>query len=459
MNNYVNGSSLKKMPVAIEAERNILASVVIDPRIIQKVNETLKIDDFYDYKHKLLFKAMIELHSEKIEIAFPVLIDKLTQNNTLEKVGGYEYIYDLVNEIPTSYYFDSYCDILIDTSIKREMIILNNKLMNSIYKNEQSTDEYIEEFQKKSYEISKRKRTTSLITVGSVAQEYYKKVESIRKDDTTYTGLDTGYYQLNKIINGLCEEELIIIAARPGVGKSAFAIQLAINVAKANKSIPTNKKIAFFSLEMSNQQLVNRLVSNIGAIDSNKLRVGNALNAVEWLKFNTAVQQLKKTNIYFDDETTISTNDIKAKCRKIKQEQGLDLIIIDYLQLLQSKTKSNSRLEEITKISRDLKQLAKELKVPVIALSQLSRSSERSEDKIPKLSHLRESGSIEQDADIVLFLHREDYYSKLNSEDDNKMSLIVAKNRQGISGVSIDFIFYKQETRFFENQAPKNTYI
>lgn len=441
--------SVKQLPRAIEAERNILASIVIDPRIISRAVDLITSNDFYEDRHKIIFDAMVSLYNEKIEIAFPILIDKLNQRDQLNKVGGHDYLYDLVNEIPSSYYFDSYLDILLDASLKRDIIKLNQEMLMECYKNEKTAVEYLDMFEQKVFMLSKRRKSEDFISVSNVARRYYKFIEDTKRANREITGLDTGYEKLNKILNGFNPEELIILAARPGVGKSAFAIQLALNVVKAFKPTPTTKKVAFFSLEMSNQQLVSRMVSNIGGLDSNKLRIGN-LDQTGWLKFNTAVEQLSKCGIYFDDATTIKTSDIRAKCRKLQEEKGLDLIIIDYLQLLSAATQSRNKIEEVTKISRDLKQMAKELKIPVIALSQLSRSTEKTDDKIPKLSHLRESGSIEQDADIVLFLHRDDYYNKAGDESDNKMSLIVAKNRQGISGVMLDFLFHKEETRFIQ---------
>lgn len=447
--------TLKTMPQVVEIEENILACLLIDPNLLIVAKDRLNSKDFYANNNKLIYEQILEIERQlgTENLNYDSLLSFLKKSNDLNKIGE-EKLNQIVTSVSTTFYFETYLNMVVDASVKRSVIETCKDIAESSDNYKETSQEYLDYAESKIFELSQRRKTSNFITLAEHSQEYFKLIEEVSKNKRDITGLDTGYRLLNRKINGLKKEELIILAARPAVGKSAFAVQLALNVAGVRKRSEEKKSVAFFALEMSNDQLTSRIVANVADIEAGKLHTGR-LDSSEWASFRTAVDALENVKIYLDDSTTTSVGDVRSKCRKLKQSSGLDLVIIDYLQLLKSSSRDEKRKavrqEEVSEISRMLKQMAKELKIPVIALSQLSRKLEDrgDNDKRPKLSDLRESGSLEQDADIVMFLHSEDKYERDESKHTGVVELIVGKNRQGSTG-TIKFSFISAKNRFVE---------
>jgi replicative DNA helicase len=440
----------KITPHNLEAEQSVLGSVFVDQGTVKTLVDKLESDDFYAYRHKVIFTAMVELFQEGIDIDYTTLSNKLETKGLLQDAGGIDYILGLINTVPSIINLENYINIVQDKSITRRIMDACRKIIEDGYSNEDAIN-FVDNSEKTIFDIAKSRRTTDFISISDVTEEVIEKSEQARNNQGRLIGLDTGFMELNDYTLGLQPSELVILAARPSMGKSAFALNMATNVAK----MESKPYVAFFSLEMGADQLVSRMLSSESKVHTSKIRTGE-LSPVEWQQIWLARETLASLNILFDDSGTVKVTDLRQKCRKLAQEKKLDLVIIDYLQLL-SGTRTENRVQEVSEISRTLKEMARELKIPVIALSQLSRAVERREDKIPIMADLRDSGSIEQDADIIIFMYRDDYYKKEESTRKDTVDLIIAKNRQGATTLNnIELTFNKQCSSFGNRTEPRN---
>ncbi|MEZ0180121.1 replicative DNA helicase ['Camptotheca acuminata' phytoplasma] len=426
-----------KLPFNLEAEQSILGIILLDSKQISIVKDKLEVEDFFNIEHQYIYGAMIDLYNKNQDIDY-YLVDAVLKQKQRKIENGIKYLFQLTNSIPSLYNLEEYIDLVKDAALKREIINIVSDLYNDgVNKQDMSFEEYLEKAEQNLFEISKKKKTSNLIHIESLLKEVEHKT-IFNKRENQVIGLKTGYHSLDDITLGFKPEELIILAARPSMGKSSFMSNLAINISRSNKKA----SVVIFSLEMSNEQLGTRILSSASNIDHKKIQLG-ILNEkeVEILKNNSV--DLRNLNIFFNDASGVNILDIRSQCRKMKNKNQLDIVIIDYLQLINKNDKKISknvynRQEEIADISKSLKQMARELKIPVLALSQLSREVEKREDKRPILSDLRDSGSIEQDADLVMFLYRPDYYNKDKIENQNSSNyteLIISKNRQGATGI------------------------
>ncbi len=442
----------KVTPFSLEIEQAILGCIFFNPSQIIALADKINVNDFFDKRNQLIFASFKKLNEQHLNIDYTTVIQDLTNNNQLELAGGIGYISMLTDAVASEKNLDNYVEILINFSLKRQMIDVANEIMNIGYDNSYTSANYLDLAEEKVFEVAKRRKTSAFMTMGELTNLVKEKVEANQQSKDGLTGLDTGFSKINELNSGLQPEQLIILAARPSMGKSAFATNLALNIAKNNKNGKAG--VAIFSLEMSNEQIAQRMISTESKINSDKLKNGD-LTKEDWLLFQSTNNLFQNLNIYFDDSSGITIGEIRAKCRKLAQQGNLDVVIIDYLQLISLEGNASNRQEEVSKISRLLKQMARELKIPVIALSQLSREVDKSESKIPVMAHLRESGSIEQDADVIMFLYREDYYNPA-SQRKGEADVIVAKNRSGRSGITIPFIFeapfscFKQKTDYVD---------
>ncbi|MER2063379.1 MAG: replicative DNA helicase [Alkalibacterium sp.] len=446
-------------PQNIEAEQSVLGSILLDPEAIIPAMEYVEVNDFYRRAHQLIFQSMIELNEKNEAIDVITIANNLESKDQLDDVGGTPYLAELATTVPTAANVEHYAKIVEERAILRNLIQTATEIASQGYQETDNIPNLLDEAERRILEVSEKKSRSGFVDIETVLRNTINNIDELFQNDDDITGVSTGYKMLDQMTAGLHEDELIILAARPGVGKTAFALNVAQNI-----GTKTDENVAIFSLEMGAEQLVNRMLCAEGTINATHLRTGQ-LTEEEFTKLFVAMGSLSKANIYIDDTPGIRTAEIRAKCRKLKQEKGsLGLIVIDYLQLIEG-TGRESRQQEVSEISRQLKKLAKELSVPVIALSQLSRSVEQRQDKRPILSDLRESGSIEQDADIVAFLYREDYYRSEDGEeeeesaDENVVEVILEKNRSGARG-TVKLLFIKEYNKFSslsyypENEIP-----
>ncbi len=435
----------RTMPYSLEAEQSVLGSVFLSPAVMVSLIDKLNEDDFYDQRNQRIFYALKNLFLREEKMDYTTVSTELAQLGAMRDVGV-SYLSEITDLVPTTTNLDAYVDIVKEYSLKRAMIKTASQIVEDGFNDKIRATEYIDDTEEKIFELIRRRKASEFVRINEVVNEVKEKAES-RKNKGSLTGLSTGFGIMDQITSGLQPEELIILAARPSMGKSAFAMNLALNAAKHNKD--QKAAVAVFSLEMSNEQLVGRMMASESRVENRKIKTGE-LTPKEWQFVDSAAESLGRLNVFFDDSSAISVQDIRSKCRKLKQEGKLDFVVIDYLQLIkgdESKGGGVNRQEEVAKISRQLKQMARELKIPVMALSQLSRGVEKRDDKRPVLADLRESGSIEQDADIVLFLYRDEYYSH-GKEDNGETELSFAKNRQGSVGNVLLFKFEKEYSRF-----------
>lgn len=429
-----------------EAEQSVLGSILLQPAALISAMEYLQTHDFYRRAHQLIFQAMIDLNENNEEIDVITVANLLETNKQLEDVGGSPYLAELANVVPTAANVGYYAKIVEDRSLLRRLIQASTDIISDTYEESDEVSNLLDAAEQKILEVSERKNRSGFTKISDVLRDSMEEIDDLYKNAEEITGLSSGYRALDLMTSGLHEDELIILAARPGVGKTAFALNVAQNIGTS-----TNENIAIFSLEMGATQLVNRMLCAEGTINANNLRTGQ-LTEEEFEKLFVAMGSLSKANIFIDDTPGIRVSEIRAKSRRLMQERGgIGLIIIDYLQLIEGSGKE-SRQQEVSEISRQLKKLAMELNVPVIALSQLSRSVEQRQDKRPILSDLRESGSLEQDADIVAFLYREDYYraeegEEEEQEEDNVVEVLIEKNRSGARG-AVKLLFIKEYNKF-----------
>lgn len=434
-------------PQNIEAEQSVLGSILLNPEALISAMEFIEADDFYRRAHQLIFQVMVELNERNEAIDVVTIANSLEAKKLIDDVGGTPYLAELAGAVPTSANVEYYSKIVEERSILRKLIQTATDIASKGFQEADNVPNLLDEAERKILEVSEKRSRSGFVSIESVLRETINNIDELFQNDDEITGLSTGYKMLDQMTAGLHEDELIILAARPGVGKTAFALNVAQNI-----GTKTNENVAIFSLEMGAEQLVNRMLCAEGTINASNLRTGQ-LTEEEFEKLFVAMGSLSKANIYIDDTPGIRTAEIRAKCRRLKQEKGnIGLIVIDYLQLIEGSGKE-SRQQEVSEISRQLKKLAKELSVPVIALSQLSRSVEQRQDKRPILSDLRESGSIEQDADIVAFLYREDYYRNEDEDgeeevqDENVVEVILEKNRSGARGTA-KLLFIKEFNKF-----------
>ena len=428
-------------PHDIEAEQAVLGSMLTDQDAVVDAIEILKPEDFYRDDNKYIYEAILNLYNKSEPIDIITLKSELISTGKFEAVGGYEYIALLPDKVPLVSNAEKYMRIVEEKSILRKLIKASNDLMALGYEQNEEIDTIMEQAEKKIFDIMQGKNQKGYTPIKDVLVETFADLEKLYNQKEPITGIPTGFADLDYKTAGLHESDLILVAARPAMGKSAFALNIATNAA-----VHAKKPVIIFNLEMSKSQLVNRMLCSEAMVDSNKIRTGK-IDEEDWVKLATALGPLSEAPIYIDDTPGISIAEIRAKCRKLKLEKDIGLIVIDYLQLIQGSGKKNaSREQEISEISRSLKILAKELNVPVIALSQLSRAAEARQDHRPMLSDLRESGAIEQDADIVMFLYRDEYYNP-DSEKKNIAEVILAKHRAGSTG-TIELLWMGSYTKF-----------
>ena len=403
--------------------------------------EVLKEEAFYREDNRAIYSAILNLYSKSEPIDIITVKAELVENGNFERVGGLEYLASLPEKVPTTANVEKYIKIVDEKAMLRSLISSANELVALGYDETEEVDNIMDMAEKKIFDLSQKKSTKGYTAIKDVLVESFAKLEELYNAKGRISGTSTGFSDLDLKTSGLHDSDLIIVAARPAMGKSAFAINIATNVA-----IQSNKGVAIFNLEMSKDQVGNRILCSEAMVDSNKIRTGQ-IEDEDWVKLASTLGRLSEAPIYIDDTAGISIMEIRAKCRKLKLEKDIGLIVIDYLQLVQGSGKKNaSREQEISEISRSLKILAKELNIPVIALSQLSRGVEKRDDKRPMLSDLRESGAIEQDADIVIFLYRDDYYNE-DSEKKNVAEVILAKHRGGSTG-TVDLAWLPSYTKF-----------
>ena len=430
----------KTLPNNIEAEESVLGACFLSKYALQKACENLTPDSFYDEKNGKIFAAMNKLVDEKTSIDITTVTGYLKKNNQLSEIGGVEYLTEVLNFVPTASNIDYYIKNVEEAAILRNLIETATEIASEGYRTDESVNEILDNSEKKILNIVKNRKSSEFKSIKEILQKTQDDLEKLSEHKGEVTGLATGWYDVDRLTTGLHPNELIIIAARPAMGKTVFALNLATHVAMTQE-----KSVALFNLEMSAEQLAMRILSSLGQIEGFKLRTGNLMNN-DWKRINEGISQLSGTNLVMDDTPGITIGEIRAKCRRLaSSEKGLALVVIDYLQLISGgKNYGANRQQEVSDISRSLKTLAMELQVPVIALSQLSRSVEAREDKRPIMSDLRESGSIEQDADIVAFLYRDDYYKKEARNEDNTsiVELIIGKHRNGPTA-TVELLFKK----------------
>lgn len=435
-------------PQDIQAEQAVLGSIFLAPDELINAMEVLSAKDFYQRRHQLIYQAMINLFDRNEAIDVVTLKAELERGNALEDVGSVSYLVELSQATPYAGSIGFYAKIVADKALLRNLIQAANKIVTAGYEQDEDVSAIVEDAERGILEVSERRNSNGFQAIEDVLQETFRNIDQLAQNDEEITGIPTGYPALDKMTAGLQQGELIILAARPAVGKTAFALNIAQNI-----GTKTDASVAIFSLEMDAESLVKRMLCAEGLIDAGHLKTGQ-LTDEEWGNLVVAMGSLSRASIFIDDTPGIKVSEIRARCRRLAQEKkDLGLILIDYLQLIEGTGKEN-RQQEVSEISRQLKKLAKELKVPVIALSQLSRGVEQRQDKRPVMSDIRESGSIEQDADIVAFLYRDDYYQR-DSDDpdeqddtrDNIIEVIIEKNRSGARG-TVELMFIKEYNKF-----------
>ncbi len=425
------------MPSNKEAEMSILGICFLDNYLLERVCESLTVDMFYDERNRNLFEVINEMHNNNIPIDANTLKDELDKKKKFNLVGGMEYISEVIDSVISSANMDYYIEIIKENTTRRNLINTATGIINNAY-DEEDINRTLDTAERDILNVVRARSVSDFVPIHEILRRAQEKLELLAKNKRPITGLETGFYDFDKITTGFQGGELIILAARPGMGKTALALNMATYAATTTK-----KAVAVFNLEMSSEMLVNRMISAIGGIDAYKLQTGQ-LQERDWKRYNEAMSQLGDTNMYIEDNAGITAAEIRAKCRRLaNSKEGLGLVVIDYLQLVSSGSRRvESRQVEVSEISRSLKTMALELDVPVIALSQLSRSAEKRESNMPMLADLRESGSLEQDADMVLFINRKDYYEAKKDQREKIVpaELVIAKHRKGSLG-TVDLMF------------------
>jgi replicative DNA helicase len=431
---------LRSLPQNLEAEQSVLGSMLIDKNAIAQAGEALKGDDFYRESHKVIFNAIIELFQRDIPIDMVTIIEHLRASDKLEKSGGITYITEISESVPSTAHLQSYIKIVEEKSMLRKLIKASTEIIEDSYKRQDEVEGVLDSAQKRIFDIADKKNSSEYEALGSVLERGFLEIERLFINKGSLTGVPSGFSDLDAKTSGFQKGDMVLVAARPSMGKTTFSLNLCENAA-----LRAGKSIVIFSLEMPKEQLAYKLLCSQANVDMTRLRTGN-LDEKDWENIARAAGPLSSAKIFIDDTAGITVMDMRSKCRKIKLEHGIDMIMIDYLQLMSGSSGSESRQQEVSEISRSIKALAKEMKCPVIALSQLSRAPEQRADHRPMLSDLRESGSIEQDADIVMFLYRDEYYNK-ETEDKNVAEVIIAKHRNGEVG-TVKLAFIGQLSKF-----------
>ena len=432
------------LPHSVEAEQSVIGSMIMDREAILTASEIISGEDFYQHQYGIVFLAMKELYDEGKPVDLITLQDRLKEKDVPPEISSLEFVRDLLANVPTSANVKYYAEIVKEKSMLRKLIKVNEEIANTCYLGKERVEDIMEDTEKKIFDLVQRRGGGDFVPIKQVVLNALDKIEAASKTKGSVTGIPTGFIDLDYETSGFQPSDLILIAARPSMGKTAFVLNVAQHMA-----FKVNKTVAVFSLEMSKEQLVNRLLSLESRVDSQSIRTGN-LTDDDWGKLIEGAGIIGKSNLIIDDMPGISIADLRSKCRKYKMEMDLGIIIIDYLQLMTGSKKSESRQQEISEISRSLKEIARELNVPVVALSQLSRAVESRPDKRPMLSDLRESGAIEQDADVVMFIYRDDYYNK-DTDKKNIAEIIIAKQRNGPIG-TVELVWLPNYTKFANMQ-------
>jgi len=435
-------SSIKVIPYNLTAEQSVLGAIMLDSECVGTVMQTVRPDDFYDPKNKELFDAILDLFNVGKPFDVITLAEQLKLRGSFEKIGGELYLAEIANAVPTTANVKHYSNIVSGYSVRRRLIKISEEISTLAYEGEESTEKILDIAEQKIFDAARNRESSDFSVLRDVISISHANISERARLKTTLTGVTTGYAELDDKLGGFNKSNLIILAARPAMGKTS----LALNIAQ-NSALKAGAKVAVFSLEMSKEEVANRIWFAEALIENNKIRKGE-MQAEDWASLVTAITVLADAKIFIDDTAAVTAMGIRSKCRRLAAEHGLDLIIIDHIQLMDSTKRTENRQQEITEISRSLKMLSKDLNVPVLALSQLSRASATRPDKSkrPVLTDLRESGAIEQDADVVLMLHREDYYNE-DVENPGEAELIIAKNRNGETGL-IPLKFQKEYTKF-----------
>lgn len=433
----------KQQPHNIEAEASLLGAILIDTDALVKIADTVVADDFYDQRHKRIYEAALQLYEKRSPVDVLTLADQLKNNHFLDLVGGASYLTELTDFVPTAAHVEQYADIVAQKALRRRLIKASQEIVALGYDESKALQELVESAETELFQVSEKHVKQSVISLEAILAESFDRLDDLHKDKNKIRGVPTGFTDMDAVLAGLQRSDLFILAARPSMGKTAFALNLAHNVATL-----ANQPVLIFSLEMSKEQLVDRLLSMQSGVDAWALRTGN-LTDDDFERIGHAMGTLSEAPIFIDDTPGITVSDLRTKARREAHKQPLGLIIVDYLQLMSGGSRfgsSDNRVQEISEISRGLKGIARELNVPLIALSQLSRSVENRNPQIPQLADLRESGSIEQDADVVAFIYREEYYNP-ETERKNITDILIKKHRNGPTG-GIELYFDKEKQRF-----------
>ncbi len=432
-------------PQSIEAEISVLGSILLDGmNVMDKISDTLSRDDFYKGEHKIIFETMLELFSGRKPIDFLSVSTMLKEKGVFDEIGGNSYLTSLVNSVPTASSAGYYAEIVRKKKVLRELIAVSQDISQLGYQESDDVDDALDQAEKKIFAISQKTLIKGFSPVSGALEEAWERIDRLHKDPggSGLRGLSTGFTDLDNILSGFQKSDFIVLAARPSLGKTTLAMDIARHVA-VHENIP----VGVFSLEMSSDQLIDRLIASEANVDAWRLRTGRlSSNSDDFDRIRDAMERLSKAPLYIDDEVAVNVLQMRAKARRLQAEKGLGLIIVDYLQLMLPRTQSDSMVQQITEISRSLKGLARELQVPVLAISQLNRSIEHRPDKQPQLSDLRDSGSIEQDADVVMFIHREDRV-KENSDRPNQADILIKKHRNGPLG-AVKLFFNQNQISF-----------
>ncbi len=429
----------KTVPNNIEAEEAVLGALMIDPEAIYRVLPFLQIEDFYLQKHRWIYEAMIRIHERRDPIDFLTLTTELEQQDRLDAAGSDAYISQLITAVPSAISVESYGRLVEQAAVRRRLLDAASDIARFAYDESLPVDRVVDHSEKALFGVSQKRLTRDLQPIQEIVPRYYDHIENLYAHRGEIMGVPSGFRDLDRILGGFQRSDLLICAARPGVGKTSLMLTFALHAAEQRKVV------AFFSLEMSAEQLVQRLVAQVSGIDAQRLRLGQ-LRDEEWPAFAEAIGHLSELPIYIDDTPAITVLQLRTKCRRLSSERGLDVIFLDYLQLMDSDIRSDNRVQEVSFISRSLKGLAREVDVPLMTGSQLSRAVEQRQDKHPVLSDLRESGSLEQDADIVMFIYRDELYNE-NTENPNVADVMIAKHRSGPTG-TVQLYFNKRLTQF-----------
>lgn len=433
-------------PHSTDAERTVLGALLLDPEAIIKVSDFLKPEDFYDPTHRMIFQAVFDLYVQHEPIDFVTVSNKLADNKKVQDIGGTAFLAELASSVPTSSHVYQYGQIVKGKAVHRNIIDAGRRITGLGFEIDRSIPELLDEVEKTVFQITNTFLKDKFVHIRDILDARYEKFAELHetKDDSMLKGVPTGFVALDQKLSGLQPSDLVILAARPSMGKTSLALNIAMNAA-----VKGRKTVGVFSLEMSKEQLVDRLFASMLGVDSWKLQRGK-LDDSDFQNMGPIMDEMSKANLFIDDSSASSMPEFRTKARRLQMEHGLDLLVVDYLQLMSTGNSgyAGNRVQEISEISRSLKQVARELRVPVLALSQLSRAVESRPDKIPQLSDLRESGSIEQDADVVMMMYREDYYNE-DSDRQNICDVFVRKHRNGPVG-RVELMFKKEQMRFYD---------